>query len=119
MKKTLVLGASPNEARYSNKAVNKLRENNFEVIAVGIKDGKIADVDIIKGQPKITDIHTITIYLGEERQKEYYNYILSLKPKRIVFNPGTENSEFQKLARQNDIEVVQNCTLVMLSFGIF
>ncbi len=119
MKKTVVLGASPNETRYSYKAVNKLKANKIEVVAIGIRNGKIADVEIIKETPQLSNIHTVTLYLGAERQKEYYDYILSLKPKRIIFNPGTENTELQELARKNGIETTQNCTLVMLSLGIF
>ena len=119
MKKTVVLGASPNRSRYSHKAVSRLRASGFEVVALGIRSGKIADVEIQKGTAKLTDVHTVSLYLGAQRQAEYYDYILSLKPHRIIFNPGTENPEFQKLASQNGIEVLENCTLVMLSLNIF
>ncbi len=117
MKKTVVMGASPNKKRYSNIAVNRLRENNFEVVAIGIRDGKISDVNIIKGKPQISDVHTVTLYLGPDRQKEYYDYILSLKPERIIFNPGTENAEFQMLVISKGIKITENCTLVMLSLN--
>lgn len=117
--KTLVIGASPNITRFSNKAVNLLSDYEHEVFPVGIRKGIINDMEILLGKPKIEDIHTVTLYVGVEKQKDYYNYILSLKPKRIIFNPGTENDELKKLAEQNNIETIENCTLVMLNSGIF
>ena len=116
-KKTLVLGASPNSDRYSNLAVRRLRNHGHPVIAVGVKDGTINDVEIQKGMPEEKDVDTITMYLNPMRQKQYYDYILSLKPKRIIFNPGAENSELEKLATENNIEPIEACTLVMLSTG--
>lgn len=118
-KKTVVIGASPNPERYSNMAVTRLRKNGYEVVALGVRDGKIADVEITKGTPEIPDVHTVTMYVGPARQPEYYDYIFSLNPKRIIFNPGTENQEFMQLAEQKGIEVVPNCTLVMLSISAF
>ncbi len=117
--KTLVLGASPNITRFSNKAVNLLSDYGHEVVPLGIRKGIINDIDILLGKPELKDIHTVTLYLGQTKQKDYYNYILSLNPKRIIFNPGTENEEFRKLAEQQNIETVENCTLVMLNTGIF
>ncbi|MEO0007982.1 MAG: hypothetical protein RJA20_2178 [Bacteroidota bacterium] len=117
MKKTLVLGATPNPERYAWLATEKLRRYGHEVVPVGIKTGKIGDLEIINGQPAVSDIDTVTLYLGPERQREYYDYILSLKPKRIIFNPGTENDELATLAEANGIETVEACTLVMLSIG--
>lgn len=118
-KKTIVIGASPNPDRFSYKAVRLLHRNEHPVVAQGIREGKIDDIDIIKGKPQVNDIHTVTMYVGPARQAEYYDYILSLKPKRIIFNPGTENPEFKQMAEQNGIETVENCTLVMLNTGIF
>lgn len=118
-KKTIVIGASPNPERFSNKAVRLLSINGHPVIAQGIRAGKIGDIEIIKGKPIIDDIHTVTMYIGPARQEEYYEYILSLNPERIIFNPGTENSEFSQLAEKKGIETVENCTLVMLNTGIF
>jgi len=117
--KTLVLGASPNQTRYSYKAVRLLKMYEHEVVPLGIRNGLIAGEKIVLGKPHYTDIHTVTLYVGIERQKEYYDYILSLKPQRIIFNPGTENDEFEKTAKEKNIETVINCTLVMLNSGLF
>lgn len=116
-KKTLVLGASPNPARYSYLAVNKLSRYNQPVVAIGKRKGKAGEVEIDTEQKAIEDIDTITLYLNPQNQKQYYDYIISLKPKRIIFNPGTENPELYKLARENNIQVLEACTLVMLSTG--
>lgn len=117
MKKTLVLGATPNPDRYAYLATVKLRSYGHEVVPVGIKKGIIGDLEIVSGRPVPEAIDTVTLYLGPERQQEYYEYILSLKPKRIIFNPGTENDELAALAKANGIETVEACTLVMLSIG--
>lgn len=117
MKKTLVIGASGNPDRYSFKAVINLQKNKIPLVALGIKDGVINGLTILKGKPLIEDIHTITIYISPKHQAEYYGYFLSLKPKRIIFNPGAENMELFLLAKSNNIEVVNACTLVMLSIG--
>ena len=117
MKKTLVLGASTNPIRYSNAAVQRLTNGGFEVVPVGIEEGEISGVPILRGRPAMDDVHTITVYLNPRRQEEYYDYILSLNPKRIIFNPGTENPELMRLAREKGIEVEMACTLVMLAVG--
>lgn len=116
-KKTLVLGASENPARYSYLAVQRLRKLLHPVIAIGNKKGKIDDVNIETEQQAFRDIDTITLYLNPTLQKNYYNYILSLKPKRIIFNPGTENDELTGLAAKNGIKTLEACTLVLLSTG--
>lgn len=118
-KKTLVIGASEKPERYSNKAIRKLRKYGHDVEAIGLRDGKVADVQFRTGFPDLEGVHTITLYIGPARQPDYYSYILKLKPKRIIFNPGTENVEFMKLAEEEGIEVVANCTLVMLDSGAF
>ncbi len=115
MKKTLVLGASPNPIRFSHKAVKSLVRHGHEVVPIGNREGDIMWQKIIVGKPKIKDIHTITIYLNPKNQKEYYKYIFSLKPKRIIFNPGSENQELIGLAMQKDIDVTIACTLIMLN----
>jgi len=115
--KTLVLGASPNPERYSYKAIVSLREKGYEVIAIGKKKGKVEDVEIIQEKLTFDDIDTIAMYLSPENQKEYYDYILSLKPRRIIFNPGTENQELYKIAKEANIEVIEWCVLVMLSLN--
>ncbi|MEO5781816.1 MAG: CoA-binding protein [Ginsengibacter sp.] len=116
-KKTLVLGASQNPARYSYLALNKLSRHDHPVVAIGRRKGKVGDVEIDTEQKPLTHIDTVTLYLNPQNQKQYYDYIISLKPKRIIFNPGTENEELYKLAKQNGIEVMEACTLVLLSTG--
>lgn len=116
-KKTLVLGASDNPERYSYLAVKKLQAYNHDVIAIGRKTSTIGNILIQKEKTVIEDIDTVTLYLNPQAQKEYYDYILSLKPKRIIFNPGTENEELENLATANNIQPIEACTLVMLSTG--
>ncbi|HVX26739.1 MAG TPA: CoA-binding protein [Parafilimonas sp.] len=116
-KKTVVLGASPNPARYSNLAVNRLTAHGHSVIPIGKRTGAINGLDIIKDQPAEKDVDTVTLYLNANNQKQYYDYILSLHPKRIIFNPGAENDELAELAIKNNIEPVEACTLVLLSTG--
>ena len=116
-KKTLVLGASENPSRYSYLAVRKLRSYNHPVIAVGNREGHIGDIAISKEKVQEEGVDTITLYLNPNNQKPYYDYILSLKPKRIVFNPGTENEELMEMAEKEGIEPFTGCTLVMLSTG--
>lgn len=116
-KKTLVLGASQNPARYSYLAINKLREKGHEVIAIGKRDGKVNDVAILSKEIPIENLDTVTLYLNANNQKPYYNYILAQKPKRIIFNPGAENNELALLASENHILTQQACTLVLLSTG--
>lgn len=118
-KKTVVLGASQNPDRYSYSAVMKLKEKGHTPVPVGIKHGSIEGVDIMVGKPQIEHVHTISLYLGAERQKPLYDYILSLRPDRIIFNPGAENSELAHLARSQQIEVINGCTLVMLAINAF
>ncbi len=114
-KKTLVLGASPNQRRYSNMAVHRLAEAGHQVVPVGTRDGKIAGVEIVKGQPATEGVDTITLYLNPQNQRKHYDYIFSLNPKRIIFNPGAENLELYRMAQDKGIEVENACTLVMLS----
>lgn len=114
-KKTLVLGASDNPSRYSNLAVQRLRNHGHPVVALGRKNTKIADVLIETEKLKFDNIDTVTVYLSPQHQEEYYDYILSLHPKRIIFNPGAENDELAEIARQKGIQPVEACTLVMLS----
>jgi uncharacterized protein len=115
--KTLVLGASENPDRYSNQAILKLRKYGHDVLAIGKKAGKVTNVEI-QTQPLPTeDIETVTLYLNPLHQKPYYDYIVSLKPKRIIFNPGAENEELERIATKEGIKVLEACTLVMLSTG--
>ena len=105
-KKTLVLGASPNPARYAYTAVSRLVAGGHEAIPLGIKAGQIAGIDILNELRLIEDIHTISLYLSPIHQPAYYDYILSLNPQRLIFNPGTENTELVQLAREQGICVV-------------
>jgi uncharacterized protein len=118
-KKTLVLGASENPARYGNKAIHALRRRGHEVVAIGNRKGQVLDVQIDTEQKPLEDIDTVTLYLNPTNQQPYIDYILSLKPKRIIFNPGTENMQLEALAEEQGIEPLQACTLVMLSVGCY
>lgn len=117
MKKTIVLGASTNPQRVSHEAVLRLKAKGYQVVPVGIKKGDIGGIDIVNGTPAMEQVDTITLYLNPRRQKEYYDYILGLNPKRIIFNPGTENPELINLAKAANIETEIACTLVMLSLN--
>jgi predicted CoA-binding protein len=117
MKKTLVLGATPDESRYANLAANKLVRYGHEIVNVGMKRGEVAGVPIEKPETVHKDIDTITMYVGTQNQPPLYDYILDTKPKRIIFNPGTENRELVEMARNKGIETIEACTLVMLSVG--
>src|SRR6476659_2690241 len=116
-KKTVVLGASENPSRYSYLAIQSLRAHQHPVVAVGRKVGQVADVPISKDHNLESEVDTITLYLNPKNQVEYYDYILNLKPKRIIFNPGTENDHLIAKAKENNIETIIGCTLVMLSTG--
>lgn len=116
MKKTVLIGATPNPSRYAYLATNMLSEYQHETVLLGIKKGEINGNKIldIRDKPAIEGVDTITLYIGPHRQPEWYNYLLSLKPKRIIFNPGTENEEFQRMAEQLGVEALEACTLVLL-----
>lgn len=114
-KKTLVLGASDNPSRYSYLAIKRLRSFGHPVVAIGRKNTRVDDVIIEKEHKQFDNIDTVTLYLNPKNQQEYYNYILSLNPKRIIFNPGAENDELAELAKQKGIKPIEACTLVMLS----
>jgi len=115
-KKTLVLGASTNPDRYAYMAAHLLKEHGHPVVPIGIKKGEVAGETILmlQDKPHVKDVDTVTLYVGPANQKEWYDYILSLKPKRILFNPGTENDELEQIAKSNNIETEQACTLVLL-----
>jgi uncharacterized protein len=116
-KYTLVMGASDNPARYSYLAIQRLRASGHAVYAIGRKKVRVVDVDVETEQIAWSDIDTVTLYLNPLHQEPYYDYILSLKPRRIIFNPGTENPELEMLASEAGIECLEACTLVMLSTG--
>jgi predicted CoA-binding protein len=117
MKKTLILGASTNPSRYSNLAAHRLVEHGHPIVNVGLKPGELAGVPIELPEIIHQDLDTITLYLGPDNQIPYYDYILKSKPKRIIFNPGTENPELESMAENIGIETTEACTLVLLSTG--
>jgi uncharacterized protein len=119
MSLVVVLGASPNPDRFSNQAVQSLIRHNHQVIAIGKRKGMIENIPILTEQPVIADVHTILIYLAPYHQGEIFDYVLSLRPKRVIFNPGTESPEFDEFLESYNILVVHDCSLVMLSTGRF
>lgn len=114
-KKTLVIGASDNPERYSYKAINMLQNHNHPVVAIGRKQTEVLGIAVEKEKVHFDNINTVTLYVNPKNQVEYYDYILSLNPKRVVFNPGTENPELYKKLSENNIEYEEACTLVLLS----
>lgn len=113
--KTLVLGASLKPNRYSNYVIQRLVTHDHEVFAYGLKEGEVDGVSIDTELKAYKDIDTVTLYLNAKRQVAYYDYIIKLKPNRVIFNPGTENPEFYKLLKEHNIEFEIACTLVLLS----
>jgi len=114
-KKTLVLGASTQPDKYSYKAISMLVEKGHSVLAIGQKSGEVAGIKIHTKAIPLKNIDTVTLYLNPLRQRDYYNYIIDSKPKRVVFNPGTENLEFYQLLQLNAIKFEVACTLVLLA----
>lgn len=114
-KKTLVIGASDNPERYAYKAVVKLKDKNYPVIALGLRKGNIDGTEIVTDFPECDDVHTVTLYVGPKNQPAYYDQIIALKPERVIFNPGTENPEFEEKLTELGIEALEACTLVMLA----
>ena len=117
IKKTLVIGASTNPARYSYLAMEKLKRYGHPIVAVGRNAESINGTDILPGMPTLDGIDTVTLYINPEVQKAYTDWIISLHPKRIIFNPGTENDELEQLAKSNGINTLEACTLVLLGTG--
>ena len=116
-KTTLILGATPNPTRYAYAAAERLVRHGHEIIPVGIKRGEVQGQDIINGRPHVENLDTVTLYIGAQHQPEYYDWLMELAPKRIIFNPGTENPELWRRAQEKGIETVSGCTLVMLAAG--
>lgn len=117
MKRTLIIGASNNPTRYAFKAATMLKARGHEIVNVGIKKGEVAGVEIEPQGEVKEDIHTITLYIGPALQPGYYDYIVKTQPKRVIFNPGTENDELELLLKEQGIEPVEACTLVLLATG--
>ena len=118
-KKTVVIGATPDSSRFAYKAATMLKNFGHDFVPVGIKKGEVAGKTILNDMPHIDDVHTVTLYVGPQNQGSLEDYIINLKPKRIIFNPGTENDHLIRLAKENKIEAVLGCTLVMLSVGTY
>lgn len=116
-KLTMVLGASDNPKRYSYLAIKMLRKHGHPVIAVGKRNSVVGDVQVLKEAPSEVRPHTITLYLNSHNQKPYYDYILTIHPRRIIFNPGAENRELKQMAEDAGIETLEACSLVLLSTG--
>lgn len=118
-KKTVIIGASTNPSRYAYVAAGMLKEYKHEIVPIGIKKGEVYGEQIlsINERPDVNDVDTVTLYIGPRHQPEHYDYVLSLRPKRVIFNPGTENEEFEKLIEQAGTEAVEACTLVLLRSG--
>jgi predicted CoA-binding protein len=119
MSKTVVLGASPIQSKYSYKCVRSLIRHGYEAVPVGKRPGQIEGIEILTGQPDVSGVNTVALYINREGQKEYYNYIFNLNPSRIIFNPGTLNQELIDLARNKGIKVVIDCALIMLNSGSY
>jgi len=118
-KKTVVIGVSTNPERYSYKAVEKLIAHGHEVVALGLKTGELFGVKIFTDYPAINNVNTVSLYVGPQNQEGIIDYVLKLKPHRVIFNPGTENSDFENKLAQNNIETERACTLVLLSTGAY
>lgn len=117
-KKTLVIGASTKPERYSFKAINNLLQSHYQVVALGLREGNVSGINIETEMKDFSDIHTVTLYVSAKNQPGYYDYIIkTIQPKRVIFNPGTENPEFMDLLEKQNIEVSIACTLVLLSIG--
>ncbi|MEY4541084.1 MAG: hypothetical protein RLZZ306_2841 [Bacteroidota bacterium] len=115
--KTLIVGASTNPERYAYKAANSLLAHGHEIELIGQKEGKVKGHEIRTNYPDLEGIDTVTMYVGPKNQPSLYDYILKQNPRRIIFNPGAENPEFEQLAKQKGIEIEEACTLVLLSTG--
>ncbi len=117
MKKTLIIGASNNHERYAYKAAERLLAHGYEIELLGVRPDTIFGKQIETDRKQYNDLHTVTLYIGPQHQPEYYEYILSLNPKRVIFNPGTENAAFETILRKNGIVAEEACTLVLLGTG--
>ncbi|TDB61176.1 CoA-binding protein [Arundinibacter roseus] len=117
MKKTLIIGATTNPGRYAYLAAHRLKQYGHPIVQVGLRDGEVAGEPIETQKLPFPDVDTVTLYVGPRNQPEYYDFVISLSPKRVIFNPGTENPDFEELLKQHEIEPLEACTLVMLATG--
>ncbi len=120
-KLTLIVGATDNPERYAYRAADLLQAKGVSFIPIGIKKGVVFGKEIVdlRQKPALAGIHTVTLYLGPQNQNEWIDFLIGLGPKRMIFNPGTENPEFFSKAKSAGIEVLEACTLVMLTTGQF
>ena len=116
-KKTVIIGASTDPTRYSYKAASMLHAHHLPFVPVGIKKGEVFGQPILNGMEPIESVDTVTLYVGPQNQEAWADYILSLKPRRVIFNPGTENESLMKQVRAAGAEALEACTLVLLSTG--
>ncbi len=119
VKKTVVVGATEKSGRYANLAAYSLLRHGHNIELLGLKEGQIEGHPIHTGHPVLEDIDTVTLYVGPQNQPPLYDYIKSLKPRRVIFNPGAENPEFERQLQAEGIEPIEACTLVMLSVGTY
>lgn len=117
--KTLIIGASNNPTRYSYKAAHKLKNNGYEIVPFGVKKGEVAGETMLNDWDSSWEIDTVTLYINKNLQKEYYDKLIALKPRRVIFNPGTENPELYTLLKSNDIAFEEACTLVLLGMNTY
>jgi len=117
--KTLVIGASENTARYANRAAQSLLQHDHAIELIGLEEGQIQGHPIQTGMPALTDVDTVTMYVGATNQAGYVDYLKALKPRRVIFNPGAENPDLARQLRQEGIDSIDACTLVMLSIGTY
>jgi predicted CoA-binding protein len=115
--RTLIVGASAKPDRYAYMAAVKLQQHGYPIVQIALREGEAAGQPILAGQPELHDIHTVTLYVGPQHQPAYYDYLLLLRPKRVIFNPGTENAALEALLTEAGIEWLHACTLTMLAIG--
>jgi len=119
VKKTVVIGASPNPDRYSNRAILELQRFGYEVIGLGLREGTVGEVSILTDRPKIKGVDTVSLYVGPQHQENWIDYIVELNPRRVILNPGTENDQTEKRLDQAEIKWEHACTLVLLTIGAY
>lgn len=117
--KTLIIGASSNPERYSYKAAEKLLANNHEIYMIGNREDTLFEREVLKQQVAYTDVDTVTMYVSPQNQTNYFDYITTLNPRRVIFNPGTENAKLAKHLEAKGIETEEACTLVLLATNVY
>ncbi len=118
-RKVLILGATTNTNRYAYRAAESLTKHGFDIVPVGVRKGEVFGKTILNDKSLVDDIHTVTLYVGPANLTEWETYIIDLHPKRVIFNPGTENKPFEERLKKANIEVEHACTLVLLNLGAF